>query len=79
MSATLDLVKDPVTTKAAAEMLDVSRSAVLKAIKKTKLTAEQFGRDYAIERDEVERYRRERKMTGPRRTRPRAPGPASED
>lgn len=76
MSATLELVKDPVTTNAAAEMLGISRSAVLKAIKKTrKLTAEAFGRDYAIEREEVERYRRERKMTGPRRNR-RPPSPA---
>jgi excisionase family DNA binding protein len=70
MSATLDLVKDPVTTKAAAEILDVSRSAVLKAIKKSRLTAEPFGRDYWIEREEVERYLKERKMTGPRRNRP---------
>lgn len=78
MSATLAPVKDPVTTKAAAEMLDVSRSAVLKAIKKRRLPAEPFGRDYQIERDEVERYRSERKMTGPRRKpdRPPAPGPA---
>jgi excisionase family DNA binding protein len=70
MLATLDIVKDPVTTKAAAELLDVSRSAVLKAIKYRRLQAEPFGRDYWIEREEVERYLRERKMTGPRRTRP---------
>jgi len=70
MSATLAPVKDPVTTKAAAAMLDVSRSAVLKAIKKRRLPAEPFGRDYQIEREEVERYRQERKLTGPRKRRP---------
>jgi excisionase family DNA binding protein len=70
MFTTLDLVKDPVTTKAAAEMLQVSRWAVLKAIHERRLTAEQFGRDYWIERDEVERYARERKLTGPRKRRP---------
>lgn len=70
MYATLDFVKDPVTTKEAAVMLSVSRSAVLKAIKFKRLVAEEFGRDYAIEREEVERYRRERKLTGPRKTPP---------
>lgn len=77
MSATLELVKDPVTTKQAAAMLDVSRSAVLKAISHKRLQAEEFGRDYWIEREEVERYLRERKMTGPRgsRNRPTPPAP----
>jgi excisionase family DNA binding protein len=70
MFTTLEIVKDPVTTAVAAQMLDVSRWAVLKAISNGKLTAEQFGRDYAIEREEVERYRRERKLTGPRKRRP---------
>lgn len=70
MFTTLDFVKDPVTTKEAAAMLTVSRWAVLKAIKHERLTAEQFGRDWAIEREEVERYRRERKLTGPRKRQP---------
>lgn len=70
MYTTLDLVKDPVTTREAAAMLAVTRWAVLKAIKHDRLTAEQFGRDYAIEREEVERYRRERKLTGPRKSPP---------
>lgn len=70
MFTTLDLVKDPMTTKAAAELLSVSRWAVLKAIHEDRIKAEQFGRDYWIEREEVERYLRERKMTGPRRSRP---------
>lgn len=71
--ATLDLVKDPVTTQQAAVMLDVSVSAVQKAIQKKRLKAEQMGRDNWIEREEVERYRRERKLTGPRKTPPARP------
>ena len=70
MYTTLDLVKDPVTTKEAAAMLTVTRWAVLRAIKGNRLKAEQFGRDYAIEREEVERYLRERRLTGPRKQPP---------
>jgi excisionase family DNA binding protein len=70
MYAILDFVKDPVTTQQAAAMLDVSLSAVQKAIQKGRLKAEQLGRDNLIEREEVERYQRERKMTGPRKHRP---------
>jgi excisionase family DNA binding protein len=70
MSATLELVKDPVTTQQAAELLQVSLSAVQKAIQNRRLKAEQIGRDNLIEREEVERYRRERKLTGPRKRRP---------
>jgi excisionase family DNA binding protein len=73
MFATLDCVKDPVTTKQAAAMLDVSLSAVQKAIQKRRLRAEAIGRDNLIERDEVERYRRERKLTGPRKQPPTPP------
>lgn len=77
MLATLDAVKDPVTTKQAAELLQVSLSAVQKAIQKGRLTAESIGRDNLIEREEVERYRRDRKLTGPRKRRPStAPAPA---
>lgn len=70
MYATLDFVKDPVTTKEAAALLQVSLSAVQKAVQKRRLAGEQYGRDYLIEREEVERYRRERKLTGPRKQRP---------
>jgi excisionase family DNA binding protein len=77
MLATLDAVKDPVTTQQAAVMLDVSLSAVQKAITHGRLKAEQMGRDKLIERDEVERYRRERRLTGPRKRRP--PAPSEED
>lgn len=70
MLATLDLVKDPVTTQQAAAMLDVSLSAVQKAITHGRLKAEKIGRDKLIEREEVERYARERKLTGPRKNRP---------
>lgn len=73
MYATLDLVKDPVTTQQAAAMLQVSLSAVQKAIQKGRLKAEQMGRDNWIEREEVERYLRERKLTGPRKRRPDRP------
>lgn len=58
------------TTNAAAEVLSISRSAVLKAIADERLAAKKVGRDYLIERDELERYRRERKLTGPRKHRP---------
>lgn len=61
------------TTNAAALALQVSRSAVLKAIDDDRLKAEKVGRDYLIEREEVERYRRERKLTGPRKQQPRKP------
>ena len=70
MLATLEPVKDPVTTQQAAELLQVSLSAVQKAIQKKRLRAEQIGRDNLIEREEVERYRRDRKLTGPRKQRP---------
>jgi excisionase family DNA binding protein len=73
MLATLAPVKDPVSTKQAAEMLSVSLSAVQKAIKNRRLKAEQMGRDNWIEREEVERYLRERKLTGPRRHQPPTP------
>lgn len=58
------------TTNEAAAALQVSRSAVLKAIADRRLAATMFGRDYLIERDELERYRRERKLTGPRKVKP---------
>lgn len=61
------------TTNTAAAELQVSRSAVLKAIKDKRMTAAMIGRDYLIERDEMERYRRERKLTGPRKHRPAPP------
>lgn len=71
MYAILDFVNDPMTTQQAAAMLDVSLSAVQKAIQKGRLKAEQLGRDNLIEREEVERYQRERRLTGPRKTQPR--------
>ena len=53
------LEKEVLTTKQAAELLQVSLSAVQKAIQKGKLRYEQMGRDNWIEREEVERYRRD--------------------
>lgn len=70
MYAILEFVKDPVTTQQAALMLDVSLSAVQKAVQKGRLKSERMGRDNWIEREEVERYRRERKLTGPRKIKP---------
>lgn len=70
MYATLDFVNDPVTTQQAAAMLDVSLSAVQKAIHAGRLRADLIGRDYLLERDEVERYRRSRRLTGPRKRKP---------
>lgn len=75
MYAILDIVKDPVTTIEAAELLDVSLSAVQKAIKQGRLSAEKMGRDKWIEREEVERYRRCRRLTGPRKRKPSTPPP----
>lgn len=76
MYAILDFVKDPVTTQQAAAMLDVSLSAVQKAVQKGRMTGEQIGRDWLIERGEVERYRQERRLTGPRKRRPAPDRPA---
>lgn len=75
MVATLDAVKEPISTNDAAAMLSISRSAVQKAIKLRRLKAERMGRDNWIEREEVERYAAERKLTGPRKHRPTPPGP----
>lgn len=66
-----------VTTTQAAELLGVSRVAVSVALKQGRISGTMIGRDWAIEREEVERYLRERKMTGPRRTRP-TPPPAAD-
>lgn len=70
MYAILDFVADKVTSQQAAAMLDVSLSAVQKALQAKRLQGERIGRDWLIEREEVERYLRERKMTGPRRKPP---------
>ena len=60
------------TTNAAAARLRVSRSAIQKAINDGRLKARMVGRDYLIEAEEVERYERERKLTGPRKQQPDA-------
>lgn len=68
-------MKNPVTTDVAADILEVTRWAVLKAIKDKRLAGIKAGRDFFIEMDEVERYRRERRLTGPRKRQPRTPRP----
>lgn len=52
------------TTEAAAKELGVSRWAVLKAIHDKRLTSEKAGRDHFIHRDELERFKRERRPRG---------------
>lgn len=52
------------TTDMAAIELEVTRWAVLKAIKDKRLTAEKMGRDYLIARDELDRFKRERRGRG---------------
>ena len=49
------------TTAQAAAALNVSRAWVWRLIKRGDITAEMRGRDWWIEPDEIERYRRERK------------------
>lgn len=52
------------TTADAAAELGVTRAWVWRLIKGGTLAAEMRGRDWWIERDEVERYKRERKSAG---------------
>lgn len=57
------------TTETAATELGVSRWAVLKAIHDKRLVSVKDGRDHFIHRDELERFKRERRPRGrPRKT-----------
>lgn len=58
------MAEELVTTDIAAAELGVSRWAVLKAIHQGRLHGEKLGRDYVIERPELERYKRERRGRG---------------
>lgn len=49
------------TTRDAAERLGITARAVVLLIQRGQLKAQKFGRDYAIEPAEVERYLRERR------------------
>lgn len=49
------------TTTEAAAALDVTRAWLWQLIKRGVIAAEKRGRDWWIEQEEVERYRRERK------------------
>lgn len=73
----MEMLRDILTLKMAAEMLDVTGPAVQKAIEDGRLAATKMGGAYLLERSEVERYRRERKLTGPRKVRPRSLATAS--
>lgn len=53
-----------VTTDVAAAELNVTRWAVLKAIKLGRLEAKKLGRDYLIDRDELSRYMTVRRARG---------------
>lgn len=70
--------KTVVTTTQAAVLLGVSRAAVQKAVQQGRIAAASLGRDKLIEREEVERYRRERKMTGPRGSKNKPPTPTGD-
>lgn len=52
------------TTEVAATELGVSRWAVLKAIRDKRLKSSKEGRDHFIHRDELERFKRERRGRG---------------
>lgn len=57
------------TTDVAADELGVTRWAVLKAIRDKRLIGKKVGRDYFIERPELDRFKRERRGRGrPRKT-----------
>jgi excisionase family DNA binding protein len=59
------------TTQQAAEALGISQKGVLKAIERGTLKAQKFGSErrgvYLIERADVERYDRERKIGRPKK------------
>ena len=60
-----------VTTKEAARNLGVTSARVRQLIKDGRLTAEKRGRDHLIEDEEVERFRRQGRRSGPKGGRPR--------
>jgi excisionase family DNA binding protein len=55
---------DFLTTKQAAEILEIEPFSVSKAINRGKLHAVKFGTQWMIERDEVDRYKKETAKVG---------------
>jgi excisionase family DNA binding protein len=75
-SSTLYCVeRDWMRTEEVAAELGMSRWAVWKAIQTKRLAAEEFGSIYVVHRDEVERFRQNRRRPG----RPKADKPAPAD
>lgn len=64
-----DASDELLTTQQAADALNLTTSAVQKAIARGRIEARQYGRDYLVRRAEVERYR----LTHRRGGRPRRP------
>ena len=63
-----------VTTKQAARILGVTPVRVRQLIKEQRLAAEKHGRDHLLEDQEVERFRRHGRRSGPKGGRPRGNG-----
>jgi excisionase family DNA binding protein len=63
-----------ITTREAAEMLGVSPVRVRQFIRQNRMAAEKFGRDHLLDRDEVERFKRQGRRSGPKGGRPRKGG-----
>jgi excisionase family DNA binding protein len=52
------------TTQGAARLLGLTRKGVLAAIRRGKLHATKYGRDWQISDEEIERYRQEPRQRG---------------
>jgi len=55
-------MSDILTTKQAAEILEINPVSVIRAINRGRIEAVKFGVQWVIERDEVERYKQERRI-----------------
>lgn len=63
---TNDKGDEMITVKRAAELLDITESGVIAAIRREALKAEKFGNTWALSKNDVLRYRETRAPTGPR-------------
>lgn len=63
-----------VTTKDAAQILGVSPVRVRQLIKEKRLAAEKRGRDHLLQDQDVERFKRHGRKSGPKGGRPRGDG-----
>jgi len=62
------------TTKEAAQILGVTPVRVRQLIKDRRLVAEKRGRDHLLEDREVDRFKRNGRLSGPKGGRPRGSG-----